>query len=81
MKVRLRSKNGDIVKEYELSEEAIPTPRIVIDGATDIMYLLQQSGNAYDYYAVPYHILGVKSEAMIDTNGLMYWSQKATVNA
>jgi hypothetical protein len=81
MKVNLRSADGTIQKSYVLEKDAIPTPRVVIDGSTDIAYVLQQSGNAYDYYAVPYHVLGAKSEAIIDENGLMAWGRKAEVNA
>jgi hypothetical protein len=81
MKVRLHNVDGQVVKEYELPNDAVPTPLVVIDGATDILYTMQQSGNAYDYYPVNYHILGVKSEVMVGVDGLMYWGRKATVNA
>lgn len=76
MKVRLISESGKVVKEYDLPDDAIPTPLIVIDGTSDILYMLQESGNAYDYHAAPYHIKGSKSEAMIGTDGLMYWGKK-----
>jgi hypothetical protein len=81
MKVNLRDDDGNVVKSYELDRFAVPTPLVVIDGSTDIMYALRESGNAYDYYAIPYHILGTQSEAMIDESGKMYWSRKAEVNA
>lgn len=58
-----------------------PTPLVVIDGETNIMYRLRTSATTYEYEPIPYYIHGTKSNALVNTSGIIVYPPNSDIGA
>lgn len=72
MIAKLISAEGERVDEFFLPSKA-PTPKVICDNRTGVVYLLGQTGNGFEYNAVSHMLIALETDhILVDDEGGVY---------